>query len=84
MPGATAESRKETIAAAGKAEQNAIKAVRDARQAQHKKHNSMKTAKTALPDDLKKASSKMEKAVELGLAEVKKIADAAKRALESG
>ncbi|KAB8621924.1 hypothetical protein FH972_026033 [Carpinus fangiana] len=83
VPGATAESRKEAVAAAGKAEQTAIKAVRDARQAQHKKHNHMQKSKSALPDDLKKAGGKMEKVVESGLAEVKKIADAAKRALES-
>ena len=37
-----------------------------------------------LPDDLKKAQGMMEKVVERGNAEVKRIVEAAKKVLESG
>ena len=40
-------------------------------------------AKTARPDDLKKAGVQMEKVVEKGVGEVKKIVDAAKKALDA-
>ena len=44
----------------------------------------MQTSKSARPDDLKKAGDKMEKIVERGQAEVKKIVDNAKKVLEGG
>lgn len=42
-----------------------------------------KGATKARPDDLKKAADRMEKVVEKGSAEVKRIVDAAKKMLES-
>lgn len=44
----------------------------------------MQVGKAARPDDLKKAGTLMEKAVEKGAAEVKKVVDNAKKVLESG
>jgi ribosome recycling factor len=44
----------------------------------------MQLAKTVRPDDLKKAQSMMEKVVEKGMGEVKRVVDAAKKVLESG
>lgn len=44
----------------------------------------MQQQKTIRPDDLKKATDKMEKVVAEGSAEVKKIVDSAKKMLESG
>ena len=43
----------------------------------------MQLAKSARPDDLKKAGTMMEKVVEGGSGEVKKILDGARRALDS-
>jgi ribosome recycling factor len=43
----------------------------------------MQLAKSARPDDLKKAGTQMEKVVDKGVQEVKKIVDAAKRALDA-
>lgn len=40
-------------------------------------------AKSARPDELKKAGTAMEKVVEKGSAELKKVVDAAKKMLES-
>lgn len=83
LPTVTAESRKAAVSEAGRAEQNGTKGVREARQTHHKKLRAMSKVRTVRPDDLKRAESQMEKIVEKGLAEVKKIADAAKKALES-
>lgn len=44
----------------------------------------MQLSKAARPDDLKKAGSQMEKVVEKGSAELKKVVDNAKKVLESG
>lgn len=43
----------------------------------------MQLAKTARPDDLKKAGVLMEKVVEKGTGEVKKIVDGARKVLDS-
>ena len=58
-------------------------AVRNARQGQQKKLRAMQLAKSARPDDLKKAGAQMEKVVDKGVQEVKQIVDAAKRALDA-
>jgi ribosome recycling factor len=42
----------------------------------------MELKRTALPDDLKKAHKEMEKVVEKANADVKKLVDAAKKAME--
>ncbi|CAD0086504.1 unnamed protein product [Aureobasidium mustum] len=77
IPPPTAESRKQAVAAAAKAGDVANNAVRNARQGQQKKLRAMQLAKSARPDDLKKAGTQMEKV------EVKKIVDAAKKALDA-
>ena len=83
IPPPTAESRKATVNAAQKAGDVANNAVRNARQGQQKKLRAMQLAKSARPDDLKKAGAQMEKVVDKGVQEVKKIVDAAKRALDA-
>ena len=71
------------MAAANKAGDVAGNNIRSARQAQQKKLRAMQLAKTARPDDLKKAGSLMEKVIEKGVAEVKKITDGAKKMLDA-
>lgn len=44
----------------------------------------MQVSKTARPDDLKKAGEKMEKIVEKGQGEVRRIVESAKKVLEGG
>ncbi|KAG9997893.1 ribosome recycling factor, partial [Aureobasidium melanogenum] len=83
IPPPTAESRKQAVAAAAKAGDVANNSVRNARQGQQKKLRAMQLAKSARPDDLKKAGTQMEKVVEKGVQEVKKIVDAAKKALDA-
>jgi ribosome recycling factor len=83
IPVPTAESRKATVNAAAKAGDVANNAVRNARQGQQKKLRAMQLAKSARPDDLKKAGTQMEKVVDKGVQEVKKIVDAAKKALDT-
>ena len=56
--------------------------MRQARGAQQKKLRAMGLAKTVRPDDLKKAGDKMEKLVEGGYGEVKKVVEGAKKVLE--
>ncbi|EME38455.1 hypothetical protein DOTSEDRAFT_96214, partial [Dothistroma septosporum NZE10] len=84
IPPPTAESRKAAVQEAVKAGEKASMAVRDARGKQQKKLRAMQLGKAARPDDLKKASIQMEKVVERGTSEVKKIVDNAKKVLDSG
>lgn len=58
--------------------------MRDARGKQQKKLRAMQLGRAARPDDLKKAGTQMEKVVEKGTAELKRIVDSAKKVLESG
>lgn len=58
--------------------------MRDARGKQQKKLRAMEVGKSVRPDDLKKARSLMEKAVEKGQADVKKVVEEKKKGLESG
>lgn len=44
----------------------------------------MQLDKSARPDDLKKAGTMMEKVVEKGVGEVKKVVEGARKVLESG
>lgn len=69
---------------AAKAGERASTTIKDARGKQQKKLRAMQLSKAALPDQLKKAGGLMEKVVEKGGAEVKKVVDAAKKVLESG
>ncbi len=69
---------------ATKAGQKAVTAVRDARAKQQKKQRKMEGNKAVRPDDLRKSQTMMEKLVEKGQDEAKRIVDNAKKALESG
>lgn len=71
------------MAQATKAGETAGASIRNARGAQQKKLRAMQLAKSARPDDLKKAGAQMEKVVEKGTAEVKRIVDGAKKVLDS-
>ena len=84
IPPPTAESRKQVVSEATKAGEKAGTAVRDARAKQQKKLRSMEKERTALPDNVKKAGTQMEKLVVKANADVKKTVDGAKKALESG
>ena len=84
IPPPTADSRRAAVQDAVKAGEKAGTSVRDARGKQQKKLRAMQLGKSARPDDLKKAGTGMEKVVEKGTAEVKRIVDGAKKVLESG
>lgn len=84
IPPPTAESRKAAVNEAAKAGDKASTSVRDARGKQQKKLRALQLNKSARPDDLKKAGTMMEKVVEKGTAELKKVVDNAKKVLESG
>lgn len=83
IPPPTADSRKAAVAAATKAGEAAGLGIRSARGVQQKRLRAMQLAKSARPDDLKKAGVVMEKAVEKGTAEVKRVVDGAKKVLDS-
>ncbi|KAF2482422.1 ribosome recycling factor-domain-containing protein [Neohortaea acidophila] len=84
VPPPTTESRRAAVTEAVKAGEKAATGVRDARGKQQKKMRAMQLDKSARPDDLKKAQGMMEKVVEKGQAEMKRVVDAAKKVLESG
>lgn len=58
--------------------------MKDARAKQQKKLRKLEVSKGARPDDLKKAGTQMEKVVEKGQGEVKRIGESAKKVLEGG
>jgi ribosome recycling factor len=84
IPPPTADSRKAAVAEAAKAGEKAGMVIKDARAKQQKKLRAMQLGKTARPDELKKAGAAMEKVVEKGGSEVKRVVDAARKVLESG
>ncbi|MCJ1302324.1 Heat shock protein ssb1, partial [Hypocenomyce scalaris] len=84
IPPPTKESRLQALATASKAGEAAAHAVRQARGAQQKKLRAMGIARTVGPDDLRRAGERMEKVVEKGAAEVKKVVEGARRVLEQG
>lgn len=81
VPTPTIESRRAVVQEASKAADTASDAVKNARGTQQKLLNSMK--KSVRPDDVFKAGDEMEKVVEKGKLEVQRIADAARKVLES-
>lgn len=83
IPPPTADSRKAAVAEASKAGDKASTTIKDARAKQQKKLRTMQLSKSARPDELKKAQTAMEKVVEKGSGEVKKVVDAARKVLES-
>lgn len=58
--------------------------MKEARAKQQKKLRGLQLGKAARPDELKKAGTAMEKVVEKGGQEVKRVVEAAKKVLESG
>ena len=58
--------------------------MRDARAKQQKKLRGMQKDKSVRPDDFHKAGAMMEKVVEKGMGEVKRIVEGARRVLEGG
>ncbi|KAF7910225.1 uncharacterized protein EAE98_012180 [Botrytis deweyae] len=82
IPPPTKESRDAALQAASKAGEMASNGVRNARGAMQKKLRAMEVKKTVRPDDSKKAHKEMEKVVEKGNGEVKKIVDAARKGME--
>ena len=86
IPPPTAESRKAVVNEAVKAGEKASTALRDARGRQQKKLRALQLDKNSKvrPDDLKKAGTQMEKVVEKGTAEVKRLVDNARKVLDSG
>lgn len=83
IPPPTKESRDRALQDASKAGEVANTGIRNARAAMQKRLRAMELAKAARPDDLKKAAKEMEKIVEKGTADVKKIVDAARKTMES-
>lgn len=84
IPPPTAETRKSAVAEALKAGEKASTSLRDARGKQQKRLRAMQLGKSARPDDLKKGGVAMEKVVERGTAEVKRVVEGARKVLESG
>ncbi|KAL9093778.1 MAG: hypothetical protein Q9159_000080 [Coniocarpon cinnabarinum] len=84
LPPPTTEARQRAVLAAQKLADGANDAVRNARGAHQKVLRAMEKARSARPDDVKKAGDEMEKIVAAGNAEVRRIADTAKKALEGG
>ncbi|EMC95201.1 hypothetical protein BAUCODRAFT_123670 [Baudoinia panamericana UAMH 10762] len=82
IPPPTAESRKKVVDEATKAGERASTSLRDARGKQQKKLRALQLNKSVRPDDLKKAGTMMEKVVEKGVADVKRVVDGAKKVLE--
>ena len=84
IPPPTAESRKQTVMQALKAGTDANGVIRMARGAHQKKLRAMGLAKSAGPDDLKRAHDKMERAVEKANLDAKNITEEARKVLEIG
>jgi ribosome recycling factor len=82
VPPPTQDLRKKAQQQAVEAGERALQAVRQARAAQQKRHRQMELSKTVRPDDLRKASKKMEEIVEKGNMEMKKITETAKKAMD--
>ncbi|RMZ74649.1 ribosome recycling factor [Pyrenophora seminiperda CCB06] len=83
LPPPTGESRRAAIEEAVKASERADKVIQQARQDHNKKLRQYGLNREVLPDDLQKAKKQMEEVVKKGHAEVKRIADGAKKVLES-
>jgi ribosome recycling factor len=82
IPPPTKESRDQALAAASKVGETAGVGIRNARGAMQKKLRAMELKKAVRPDDLKKAHKEMEKVVEKGNADIKKIVDTARKTME--
>ncbi|KAK0260682.1 hypothetical protein LTS09_004979 [Friedmanniomyces endolithicus] len=84
IPPPTAETRRLAVGEAGKLGERAGVAIREARARQQRKIRGMGVSKLARPDDLKRAGTGMEKVVERGMGEVKRVVEGVKKGLEGG
>ncbi|KAG9247020.1 putative ribosome-recycling factor, mitochondrial [Calycina marina] len=82
IPPPTKESRDQALAAASKMGGVADLGVKSARAAMQKRLRAMELQKVVRPDDLKKAHKEMEKLVEKGHADAKKVTEAARKGME--
>lgn len=82
IPPPTKESRDLALANASKAGETASMGVRNARAAMQKRLRGMELKRVVRPDDLKKAHKDMEKVVEKGGQDVKKLVDTARNGME--
>lgn len=81
IPPPTRDARLEALQTVTKAGEQAAAAVRAARAVMQKRLRGMGVAKSARPDDLRKAGEGMEKVVERGVGDVKGVVEGAKRVL---
>jgi len=82
LPAPTKESRDKALAAAHEAGEVAKTGITHVRGVMQKRLRKMELEKLALPDELKRAHKEMEKIVQEGAKEVKKVVDAARKAME--
>ncbi|KAK1811609.1 hypothetical protein LTR12_013997 [Friedmanniomyces endolithicus] len=84
IPPPTAETRRLAVGEAEKLGERAGVAIREARARQQRKIRGLGVSKLARPDDLKRAGVGMEKVVERGMGEVKRVVEGVKKGLEGG
>jgi ribosome recycling factor len=83
LPPPTGDTRRDAIESAKKASEKADAMVQRARQDHNKLIRKYELNKEVRPDDIQKAKKRMEEVIKKGHEEVKRIADGAKRVLES-
>lgn len=83
IPPPTGETRKKALEDAKRAETTAMQAVQNARAAHQKKLRALEVGRVVRPDDAVKAKKLMDETAKKGQADVKHIADAARKVLES-
>ena len=83
VPPATAETRAQAVAEAKKCFDKAAMDVRNARGDAQKRHKKMEQLKLVVPDELRKAHKSMEDVAKKGQDEVKRVYDAAVKALQN-
>ncbi|KAJ4403703.1 ribosome-recycling factor [Didymella pomorum] len=83
LPPPTGDTRRDAIESAKRASEKADAMVQRARQDHNKLIRKYELNKEVRPDDIQKAKKRMEEVVKKGHDEVKRIADGAKRVLES-
>ncbi|PVH93581.1 ribosome recycling factor [Periconia macrospinosa] len=83
LPPPTGDSRRQAIDTATRLSMEADRSIQAARQTHNKNLRKMSLDRTILPDDLQKASRKMQEVVKRGHTEVKRITEGAKKVLEA-
>ncbi|KAI4118331.1 MAG: hypothetical protein LQ345_001593 [Seirophora villosa] len=84
IPPTTTESRHAALSAVSAKGEAALFALREARGAQKKRLRQLKLAAKVGPDSLRRAEKELEKVNERGVAEVKKVVEAGRKALGEG